>query len=32
VLDTKPDWTVVAELVREAYRRVAPARLASLIE
>ena len=32
VLDTGPDWAVVAELVRDAYRRVAPARLAALIE
>ena len=32
VLDTGPDWAVVAELVREAYRRVAPAKLAALVE
>ena len=32
VLDTGPDWGVVAELVRDAYRRVAPAKLAALIE
>jgi len=28
VLDTKPDWETVAELVREAYRRIAPPKLA----
>ena len=32
VLDTGPDWAVVAELVRDAYRRVAPAKLAALID
>jgi len=32
VLDTGPDWKVVAELVRDAYRRVAPAKLAALID
>ena len=32
VLDTGPDWAVVAELVRDAYRRVAPAKLAALVE
>ena len=32
VLDTGPDWAVVAELVRDAYRRIAPAKLAALVE
>jgi hypothetical protein len=32
VLDTKPDWGVVAELVREAYRHVAPRKLAARLE
>jgi len=32
VLDTGPDWEVVAELVRDAYRRIAPAKLAALLE
>jgi hypothetical protein len=32
VLDTGPDWELVAELVREAYRRVAPAKLAARVE
>jgi hypothetical protein len=27
VLDTKPDWSMVAELVREAYRLIAPPKL-----
>lgn len=31
VLDTGPDWAVVAELVRDAYRRIAPAKLAALV-
>jgi hypothetical protein len=29
VLDTGPDWETVAELVREAYLRIAPGRLAA---
>jgi hypothetical protein len=29
VLDRQPDWEMVAELVREAYRRIAPAKLAA---
>jgi hypothetical protein len=32
VLDTGPDWAVVAELVLDAYRRIAPAKLAALVE
>ena len=32
VLDTGPDWEIVAELVRDAYRRIAPAKLAAQIE
>jgi hypothetical protein len=32
VLDGKPDWEMVAELVREAYRLIAPPRLAALAE
>jgi hypothetical protein len=32
VLDTGPDWAVVAELVRDAYRRIAPAKLAALLD
>jgi hypothetical protein len=32
VLDGKPDWEMVAELVREAYRLIAPARLAAELE
>lgn len=32
VLDTKPDWTVVAELVRDAYLRVASATLRRKLE
>jgi hypothetical protein len=32
VLDTGPDWAVVAELVRDAYRRIAPAKLAARVE
>ena len=32
VLDTGPDWAVVAELVRDAYQRIAPAKLAALVE
>ena len=32
VLDTKPDWAVVAELVRDAYRQIAPAKLAALVD
>ena len=32
VLDTGPDWAVVAELVRDAYRRIAPAKLAALVD
>ncbi len=32
VLDTKPDWEMVAALVREAYRRIAPTKLAALVE
>jgi hypothetical protein len=32
VLDTGPDWAVVAELVRDAYRQIAPAKLAALVE
>ena len=31
VLDAGPDWGVVAELVRDAYRRVAPAKLAARV-
>jgi hypothetical protein len=31
VLDTRPDWAMVEELVREAYCRIAPARLAAEI-
>ncbi len=31
VLDSKPDWERVAELVREGYRRIAPPKLAALI-
>jgi hypothetical protein len=31
VLDTRPDWAMVDELVREAYRRIAPARLAAQV-
>jgi hypothetical protein len=32
VLDGKPDWEMVAELVREAYRLIAPPKLAALAE
>jgi predicted DNA-binding protein (MmcQ/YjbR family) len=32
VLDTKPDWRLVAELVRSAYLRVATRRLAAQLE
>ena len=32
VLDTGPDWKVVAELVRDAYRHVAPAKLAAQVD
>jgi hypothetical protein len=32
VLDTGPDWKTVAELVREAYRRIAPPRLAAQLD
>jgi predicted DNA-binding protein (MmcQ/YjbR family) len=32
VLDTKPDWQVVAGLVREAYLRVASAKLRKLVD
>lgn len=32
VLDTKPDWSMVAGLVREAYRQVASARLRNQLE
>jgi hypothetical protein len=32
VLDTKPDWKRVAELVRESYLFVAPAKLRRLLE
>ena len=32
VLDGKPDWETVAELVREAYRLIAPPRLAALAD
>jgi hypothetical protein len=32
VLDTGPDWAIVAELVRDAYRRIAPAKLAAQLD
>jgi hypothetical protein len=32
VLDTRPDWRVVAGLVEEAYRHVAPARLVAQLD
>lgn len=32
VLDTRPDWEMVAELVREAYRRIAPPKLAAQLD
>jgi hypothetical protein len=32
VLDTKPDWAVVEELVREAYLRIAPPKIAALLD
>ena len=32
VLDTKPDWGVVAGLVREAYRHVATRKLSALLD
>ena len=32
VLDSEPDWDVVAELVRDAYRRIAPAKLSAQID
>jgi|RhiMethySRZTD1v2_1073278.scaffolds.fasta_scaffold2261707_2 hypothetical protein len=32
VLDTKPDWAIVEELVRAAYRRIAPAKLVALLD
>jgi hypothetical protein len=31
-LDGKPDWTELAEVCREAYRAVAPARLVKLLD
>ena len=31
-LDSKPDWTEVADLVADAYRMVAPKKLLSLME
>lgn len=31
VLDSAPDWAEVARLLREAYLRVAPARLAAMV-
>ncbi len=31
VLDTKPDWDTVAELIEDAYREVAPPRLRALL-
>ena len=32
VLDTKPDWAIVEELVREAYRRIAPPKLTAQLD
>jgi hypothetical protein len=32
VLDVKPDWGLVAELVREAYLRIAPAKTAAQLD
>jgi hypothetical protein len=32
VLDTRPDWGMVADLVREAYRLIAPAKLAARLD
>jgi len=32
VLDTQPDWETVAELVREAYRRIAPPKLTAQLD
>ena len=32
VLDTKPNWKLVAELVEEAYRHVAPPRLVRALD
>ena len=32
VLDTGPDWELVAELVRDAYRRIAPVKLAAQVD
>lgn len=32
VLDTRPDWKVVARLVRDAYSFVAPRKLAALLQ
>ena len=32
VLDTQPDWAIVEELVREAYRRIAPPKLAAQLD
>ena len=32
VLDTKPDWEMVTGLVREAYRHVAPTKLAAQLD
>jgi hypothetical protein len=31
VLDTRPDWETVADLIEDAYRQVAPARLRALL-
>jgi hypothetical protein len=31
-LDGKPDWTEIAEVCREAYRAIAPARLVKLLD
>jgi hypothetical protein len=32
VLDTKPDWAMVEELVRDAYRRIAPPKLIAQLD
>jgi hypothetical protein len=31
-IDREPDWAEVAEVVREAYRQVAPAKLVTLLD
>jgi hypothetical protein len=32
VLDTRPDWAIVEELVRDAYRRIAPPKLIAQLD